>query len=197
MSKVSAGSRASRVEEAAAVWVDIKALKPWDRNPRVNDQSVPAVAASIKRFGFASPIIARKADGEIIAGHTRIKAAQSLGLKSVPVRYMDLDAADAHLLAVADNKLNEKADWSSGLGDVLSEFSFTDVKIAGWDSDELEKMSSGIIGSSSSDDGGESGTRLGETLTYQVVVTCTDEVEQTELIERLESDGLKCQPVVL
>jgi len=92
--------------------VDVGNLRPWPENPRKNDgEPVRKVAASIKRYGFGSPIIARRANGEIIAGHTRYKAAQKLGLDKVPVRYLDLDPADAHLLAVADNRVAEEANW--------------------------------------------------------------------------------------
>ena len=59
-----------KVEEVAAVWCDIKSLKPWDRNPRRNDKAIAKVAASMKRFGWGAPILARTADREIIAGHT-------------------------------------------------------------------------------------------------------------------------------
>ena len=111
----------ARVEEPAAEWVAVEKLAPWTHNPRKNDENVKRVIQSIKRFGFAAPIVARKADGEIIAGHTRLKAAQALGLSHVPVRYLDLDPADAHLLALADNRLNELSPWdvpniSSGAG---------------------------------------------------------------------------------
>lgn len=97
--------------EAAAVWVPVSELKPWADNPRKNDKAIAKVVESIKRFGFGAPILARKADGEIIAGHTRLKAAAELGLDRVPVRYLDLDPADAHLLAIADNRVGEEADW--------------------------------------------------------------------------------------
>ena len=99
--------------EAAATWEEIGTLTPWDQNPRINDHAVHEVAESIKRFGFSSPIVARREDGVVIAGHTRLKAAQSLGLDKVPVRYLDLDPADAKLLALADNKLGEAATWDT------------------------------------------------------------------------------------
>lgn len=100
---------------AAAVWVDPGVLKPWAKNPRKNDgKPVDEVAKSIERFGFAAPIIANK-DGEVIAGHTRLKAAKKLGLTSVPVRYVDLPEKEAHALAVADNKLGELAEWDDDL----------------------------------------------------------------------------------
>lgn len=128
-------------EEAAAVWVPLSSLKAWAKNPRRNEAAVPQVVESIKRFGFAAPIVARQADGEIIAGHTRAKAAEVLGLDRVPVRFLDLDPADAHLLALADNKLNEKADWdAAGVASILSEYGLDDAALAGWDAAELDKL---------------------------------------------------------
>lgn len=103
-------SHASK-KEAAAEWVETSSLIEWANNPRVNDLNVARVVESIKRFGFGAPILARRADSEIIAGHTRLKAAIQLGLDRVPVRYLDLDPADAHLLALADNKLHEFSEW--------------------------------------------------------------------------------------
>jgi DNA modification methylase len=129
-------------EKSAAEWVPIGALTPWRDNPRQNDQAVNAVADSIKRFGFASPIIARM-DGEVIAGHTRLKAAQALGLDRVPVRYMDLDPADAKLLALADNKVGEIADWDDDrLSDILNELKADGVDLdgLGWSEDELAEI---------------------------------------------------------
>ena len=127
--------------EVAAVWVPRSALHAWAENPRKNDgEPVRKVMESIKRFGFAAPIVART-NGEVIAGHTRLKAAEALGLDRVPVRYMDLDPAEAHLLALADNKLNEEAEWdAAAVASILSDFSFDDAALAGWDSDDLDKL---------------------------------------------------------
>lgn len=63
-------------------------LIPYANNPRNNDKAVDAVAASIREFGFKIPIIVDP-DGVIVAGHTRLKAAQKLGLESVPVIVAD------------------------------------------------------------------------------------------------------------
>lgn len=62
----------------------IEWLRPYENNPRNNEQAVEAVANSIKEFGFKVPIVAT-IDGEIVNGHTRFKAAKSLKLKTVPV----------------------------------------------------------------------------------------------------------------
>jgi site-specific DNA-methyltransferase (adenine-specific) len=126
--------------------VDPSTLKPWDRNPRLNDDTVPMVAESIKRFGFAAPIIARMANGEIIAGHTRWRAAMQLGLKSVPVRYMDLSEKEAHVLALADNRLTEVSRWNDAeLHSLLSEVSPEDMTIAGWSSDDMDALTRQLV----------------------------------------------------
>jgi DNA modification methylase len=128
-------------EEPAAEWVDIEKLRPWDKNPRVNDHVVADLVDSVERFGFGAPLLVRRADGEIIAGHTRLKAAQKLGLKQVPVRYMDLSAEEAHLLALADNRLSEKADWSvPDLHELLSGYDTQSVELAGWSADDMKLM---------------------------------------------------------
>ncbi len=86
-------------------------LKPYKRNPRKNDGAVDAVAASIKEFGFKVPIVI-DAGGEIIAGHTRFKAAKKLGLKEVPcIIADDLTPDQIKAFRLADNKTAELSDW--------------------------------------------------------------------------------------
>nr|MDA8217658.1 ParB N-terminal domain-containing protein [Dehalococcoidales bacterium] len=62
------GTEDPAAPEVAAVWIPIADLQPWDKNPRKNDAAVEKVADSIRRFGFGSPILARR-NGEVIAGH--------------------------------------------------------------------------------------------------------------------------------
>lgn len=134
-------------KEPAAQYVALADLKRWDRNPRVNDPAVQAVVDSIRRFGFGAPILARKTDGEIIAGHTRIKAAVKLGLTEVPVRYLDLTATEAHALALADNRVGEIAEWDDdALADVLRELNEQDVSLdgLGWVDTEVRAMLDGV-----------------------------------------------------
>jgi ParB-like chromosome segregation protein Spo0J len=61
----------------------IGSIRPYHKNPRINDQAVDAVAASIREFGFRQPIVVDE-EGVIIVGHTRYKAALKLGLETVP-----------------------------------------------------------------------------------------------------------------
>ena len=130
---------ASRLD-AAATWEAIDSLTPWDRNPRRNDHAVKTVADSIRRFGFGSPIIARTDDRVVIGGHTRLKAAQALGMDKVPVRFLDLDPAEAAALALADNKLGELAEWDDeAVAEVLEDFSLDGTEL-GWTEAELHSL---------------------------------------------------------
>jgi len=131
------------MNDPAATWEDITTLTPWEKNPRHNAHAVDQVRDSIVRFGFSSPIIARTADRVVIAGHTRLLAAQKLGMDKVPVRFMDLDPDQAAALALADNKLGELAEWDDqALADILGELQDNNVDIAslGWSASELEAL---------------------------------------------------------
>ena len=58
---------------------NIDDIQPYEKNPRVNDQAVEAVAASLREYGFRQPIVV-DADGAIIVGHTTWKAAKEIGI---------------------------------------------------------------------------------------------------------------------
>ena len=89
----------------------IDSIHPYERNPRLNDKAVDAVAASLKEFGFRQPIVI-DSDSVIIAGHTRWKAAQKLGLGKVPVHVAtDLTPEQVRAYRIADNKSGEIAEW--------------------------------------------------------------------------------------
>lgn len=84
---------------------------PYENNPRNNDAAVDKVAESIKEFGFQSPIIVDR-NNVVIAGHTRLKAAEKLGLKKVPVIVAkNLTEEQARAYRLADNKTGELAEW--------------------------------------------------------------------------------------
>ena len=86
-------------------------IKPYENNPRHNDNAVDAVANSIREFGFKVPIVV-DSEGVIVAGHTRYKAAQKLGLKTVPCLVADdLTQEQVNAFRLADNKVGELATW--------------------------------------------------------------------------------------
>lgn len=86
-------------------------IKPYENNPRHNDNAVDAVANSIREFGFKVPIVV-DSEGVIVAGHTRYKAAQKLGLQTVPCLVADdLNEEQISAFRLADNKVGELATW--------------------------------------------------------------------------------------
>lgn len=96
----------------------LEEIKPYEKNPRKNEDAVQYVAASIQEFGFKVPIVIDK-NGVIVAGHTRYKAAQQLGMESVPCVVAD-DLSDEQIKAfrLADNKTAEMAGWDFEMLDI-------------------------------------------------------------------------------
>jgi len=90
---------------------NVSELKEYENNPRENNHAVEAVANSIREFGFKVPIIVDE-NNIIIAGHTRYKAAISLGLEEVPcIVASDLTPEQVKAFRLADNKVGELATW--------------------------------------------------------------------------------------
>lgn len=117
----------------------IEDLLPYKNNPRKNDKAVQAVANSIQRFGFLQPIVL---DGNnvVVAGHTRLKAAKQLGMKTVPCVYVeDLTEEEVNAYRLADNKTNELAEWDSELlGVELDQLTNIDMSAFGFEMPEEE-----------------------------------------------------------
>ena len=112
----------------------VKDLKPYEKNPRKNDEAVKYVAESIRRFGFNVPIVIDK-DNTIVCGHTRWKASKQLKLKTVPCIMKD-DLTDEQIRAyrLADNRVAEKAEWDLELLDTeLAEIETIDMTLLGFD----------------------------------------------------------------
>jgi site-specific DNA-methyltransferase (adenine-specific) len=118
----------------------ITEIIPYANNPRKNGAAVDKVAASIKEFGFKVPIIIGK-DNVIVTGHTRLLAAQKLGLETVPcVIADDLTPAQIKAFRLADNKTAEFSEWDDEMLKVeleeLGELNF-DLDLTGFDKDEI------------------------------------------------------------
>ena len=123
-------------------------IKPYEKNPRINDDAVAPVVQSIKEFGFRQPIVVDP-DGVIIVGHTRWKAAKQLNLTEVPVHIAtDLDPVAVRAYRIADNRSGENAKWDFDLLPIeigqLQDSGF-DCELLGFDVEELAKlMGSGV-----------------------------------------------------
>lgn len=122
---------------------NLAALKPYDRSLKKNDHAVQAVAEAISRFGFRVPILAQ-ADGTIIDGHLRYKAARSLGLKEAPVITVDgMSAEDLRAFRLSLYKTAELAEWDIDLLTLeLQELSNLEIDLdgLGFNEKELESL---------------------------------------------------------
>ena len=124
-------------------------IRPYEKNPRVNDAAVEAVAKSIKEFGWQQPIVVDK-DMVVIVGDTRLKSAKLLGLTEVPVVVADnLTPEQVQAYRIADNKTGEIAEWDYALLPMelkdLQNADF-DLSVLGFDPDELDKLLNGEEG---------------------------------------------------
>ena len=120
-------------------------LKKRPRNPRTHTpKQIQQIVASIKEFGFISPVLIDGSD-EIIAGHGRVEAAKLVGMSDVPtVRVDHLTPAQIRAYVIADNKLAENAGWDRELLTLeLQELSVDlnfDVTITGFETAEVDLL---------------------------------------------------------
>ena len=128
------------------VQMNIADVKPYERNPRINDNAVEAVAESIKEFGWQAPVVVDE-NNVIICGHTRLLAAKHLGLDTVPVHVAKgLTPEQVKAYRIADNKTGEIAEWDYDLLPLeladLQTANF-DLSLLGFDTEELDTLLNG------------------------------------------------------
>lgn len=124
----------------------IAELTPYETNPRRNVAAVAAVAESIREFGFRNPILVDR-DGVVVNGHTRLLAAKTLGLETVPVVVAaDLTEAQIKALRIVDNKTAEIADWDySLLASELEDIAAIDPSLAAITGFDIETVLDDLV----------------------------------------------------
>jgi len=129
---------------------------PYARNPRHNEKAVATVAASIAEFGWRQPIVVDEAM-VVLAGHTRLAAAQQLGLETAPVHIAKgLTEAQARAFRIMDNRSGENAEWDNDLlglelGDLqAADF---DLDLTGFTDEELNNLLNGLANSDGAQEG--------------------------------------------
>jgi len=119
-------------------------LIPYARNARTHsDEQVAQLAASIKEWGWTTPVLIDE-DGEIIAGHGRVMAARKLGIEEVPtMTATGWTKAQKQAYVLADNQLPQNAGWDMDLLSVemkdLDADGF-DLSLIGFGDDMLANM---------------------------------------------------------
>ena len=96
--------------------VETNSLTPYANNPRTHsDAQIDRLVDSLKQFGFVNPILIAD-DGQVVAGHGRLIAAQAIGLKTVPViKLSHLDENQRRAYVIADNQLALNSGWDDDL----------------------------------------------------------------------------------
>lgn len=136
-------SRTRKATPAKVVmeYVDIHSIAPYPYNPRDNKEAVSSVAKSITNFGFLVPVVV-DANNVLIAGHTRVEAAKSLGLSEVPsIRAGHLTDEQINAFRLIDNKVSELAKWDFDLlaGEITKlADSGIDLTDFGWTQESLD-----------------------------------------------------------
>jgi hypothetical protein len=193
--KTPAPPRTERKIEVVQWHVD--QLKPYARNSRTHSANqVAALARSITRFGFTNPILAGD-DGTIVAGHGRLMAAMSIGMKTVPVIVVsDWTDEERRAYVIADNKIALDAGWDEALLKLeLGELAEAgiDLELTGFKEEELNSL----FGAVADDiDNSEAAAPQLDGLAYSVIVRCDSEAHQGELLEQFEKQGLKTEALI-
>ena len=172
---------------------------PYEKNPRLNDQAVDAVASSIREFGFKVPIVV-DSKGVVVSGHTRLKAAKTLGLAEVPVVVADdLDDTKIKAFRLADNKVAELADWDESLLiKELEELDDLNFDMGQFDFEfDLDGAGEGDSDGDGSDDIGDIPENINVMETFALNVIVKDEAEQAELYEEMLGRGYEVKVVSL
>lgn len=94
-------------EETGLLEIPVSAIAPNPRQPRsqFDDDSIDALAASIREVGVLQPVIVRRLNGgyELVAGERRLRAGRKAGLATVPAVIRDSDDAAALREALIEN----------------------------------------------------------------------------------------------
>lgn len=168
--------------------VPISALTPDPTNARTHSKkNLDAIAGSLRQFGQRRPLVVY--GDVVIAGNGTIEAAKSLGWTEIAVTRVPRgwSPEQAKAYALADNRTAELADWDAAvLADQLIE-----LDAVGWDLSEFGFAQMEPPTDPEPGGGGELGER------YEVVVECSDQFQQQELLERFSGEGLRVRAIVL
>jgi hypothetical protein len=174
----------------------IERVIPYARNARqIGQTAIAKVAASIKEFGWRQPIVVEP-DGVIVVGHVRLLAAQSLKLVEVPVHVAsDLSKAQIKAYRMMDNRSHDEAKWDMQLAGLeladLNALNY-DLKLTGFDKLQAQEA---FLKDWEEEPKAKAEPGAGG-LEFRVIVTCVDENQQTELLDRFEAEGLKCKALI-
>ncbi len=176
-----------RKRDLAIEWRPIDSIRPYPKNARkIGQRAIDSVAQSIQEFGWRQPIVV-DTEGVIVIGHVRRLSAIQLALAEVPVHVADLPAAKIRALRLMDNRSHDEAQWDPEIltAEMLELRGLDlDLSLTGFDAVKLLKPIESIT------------TPQLLNLEYRVVVDCDSERHQLDILQRFESEGMKCRALI-
>lgn len=153
-------------------------------NPRkISDDALKGLKASIRRFGIVEPIIINERTGNIVGGHQRLRALMEMGESKTDVIIVDLPESEERVLNITLNNPHIAGEFTDDLQIILE-----DIKIELPDAyvdlmlDELETNAKSL----------DAGAQM-DGIEYRIIISCDNETHQLDLLQRFETEGLKCQ----
>jgi hypothetical protein len=173
----------------------VESLIPYARNARTHsDEQVAQIAASIKEWGWTTPVLVDET-GQIIAGHGRVMAARKLGIEEIPVMVASgWSEAQRRAYVLADNKIALNSGWDMDLLKV----ELQDIGDMSFDLDKIgfsvEEMTSFFVEAEN-----ENKIPKQKELknTFEVAIECESEMQQEDIFNRLTQEGYKCRVLTI
>jgi len=176
--------------------VPIDSLTPHSRNFRSHPPAqLEHLQQSLREYGWARNVVV-SSDNVILAGHGIVEAARRNGHTSVPVFRLGLKGSDprAEKFLVLENTVSRLAeDDDTQLAALLADVQRTEgLDGTGYADADLDALIAEMAGlpDVTPKDAGVSAQA------WMVVVDCADERQQVELLERFESEGLRCRALI-
>lgn len=180
------GKKKTAIAHHEIVTMSVESLNPAAYNPRFIDKPAKAgLGASLKKFGMLQPIVWNKRSGNIVGGHKRLELLIENEIEETQVVVVDMDDAAEKAANLTLNNPGITGVFTDDLPDVLSEvrdvISLEDFMALRLDVLDVPPPKDLALDSS---------------LSYAIQIGCATEVEQRQLIVRLEGEGLKCKPLI-
>jgi hypothetical protein len=193
----------------AVEYISLDDLKKWPSNPKEHD--LGAIAASMIRFGFRDPIGASARNHFIEEGHGRLDTLMALkrqgrpapkyvltddeGKWLVPVLFFDDDELTQRAYSLAHNRTQDLGggyDDAKLLEELQAQANHGMLPGTGWDGDDVEALRKKVSG----DPAGTQAQNQRLDMQYKIIVECESEMQQTELLDRFQEEGLTVKALI-
>ena len=127
----------NKTESNSSQTLRVSEIEPNREQPRKNfdDESISALADSIKQHGILQPLLVRPygSSYQIVAGERRWRAARMLGLSEVPVQIRELSDAETMQIALIENLQRENLnpiEEAKGYSELIESYDMTQEEVA-------------------------------------------------------------------